>query len=375
MVANVRDKFYFRDNMHVRLEIIGLMSGTSMDGLDIAHVAIHLSNDQAGDTFELLHSETIPIPKELKQKIVRATHASITDISLLDNQLGHFYADAVQKFLDKFNINHSSIAAIGCHGQTILHQPYNGFSLQIGNATVLAYRTKIKVINDFRNHDICAGGQGAPLVPIGDFGLFGMNAQAFLNLGGFANISYKDKTGQIRAYDISPANLPLNKLSEAKEMSFDKNGALAKSGEINFFLLDLLNSLPYYSQEFPKSLGTEWLESEFYPLIKFDKEIENNLRTVTEHIAIQVASELDKSKSNSVLVTGGGARNKFLIERIEHYFSGELILPSELLIDFKEAIIFAYLAALKIQNRYNSLASVTGAQQNMIGGVVHDPGF
>jgi len=360
--------------MNVRLEIIGLMSGTSMDGLDIAHVSIELDSVN-GDSYKLLHGEVVPIPEPLKQAIKNAPNATITEVTQLDHQLGHFYADAVESFLKKHAVLRESVDFIGCHGQTILHQPTNGFTLQIGNGNVLAYRTSIKVVNDFRSHDICAGGQGAPLVPIGDFGLFNNQADAFLNLGGFANISYKDKSGQIRAYDISPANLPLNKLAESKGMSFDKNGALSKRGEINFFLLDLLNSLPYYVQSPPKSLGTEWLDAEFYPLIKFDKEIENNLRTVSEHIAIQVASELDKSEAKKVLVTGGGARNTFLIDRIQYYFSGTLIVPNELLIDFKEAIVFAYLAALKVQGRVNSLASVTGASRDMIGGVIHDPGY
>jgi anhydro-N-acetylmuramic acid kinase len=360
--------------MNVRFEIIGLMSGTSMDGLDIAHVTLQL-DDENGDVFQLLHSETVPIPEDLKNKIKTAPNASITEVTLLDHQLGHFYADAVEAFLKKFNISASSLDAIGCHGQTILHQPHNGFTLQVGSGNILAYRSGIKVVNDFRSHDICAGGQGAPLVPIGDFGLFRKDAEAFLNLGGFVNLSYKDKTGEIRAFDISPANLPLNKLAETKGMSYDKNGALAKSGEISFFLLDLLNSLAYYQQEAPKSLGTEWLESEFYPLIKFDKDIENNLSTITEHIAIQVSQELDKSGAQRVLVTGGGARNTYLIERIKHYFSGQLIIPEEALIDFKEAIVFAYLAALKLNGQPNSLASVTGAKRNMIGGVIHDPGY
>ena len=345
-----------------------------MDGLDIAHVSLHL-DEEKGDSFTLIHSESVPIPEELRKKIETAPHSSITEATELDHQLGHFYADCVEQFLEKYNISRTSIDAIGCHGQTILHQPHNGFTLQIGNGNILAYRTGIKVVNDFRSHDICAGGQGAPLVPIGDFGLFYKNAEAFLNLGGFANLSYKDKTGEIRAFDISPANLPLNKLAEARGLTYDKDGALSRSGEISFFLLDLLNSLPYYQQDAPKSLGTEWLESEFYPLIKFDRDIENNLRTVTEHIAIQVSKELDNSGSNRVLVTGGGARNHYLIERIQHYFSGDLILPEETLIDFKEAIVFAYLAALKLHGKPNSLSSVTGAHRNMIGGVIHDPGF
>ena len=360
--------------MGVRLEIIGLMSGTSLDGLDVAHVAITYDQDQ-GDSFELLHCETFDFPIELKNQIREAPSSTIQLVSQLDYQLGHYFADCMIEFFEKYGVDARKIEALGCHGQTILHQPDSGFTVQIGSGNILAYRTGIRVVNDFRSHDICAGGQGAPLVPIGDFGLFNNEASAFLNLGGFANLSYKDKSNLIRAFDICPANLPLNKLAEFKGLSFDGNGELSKTGDINFFLLDLLNSLPYYVQTAPKSLGTEWLDEHFYPLIKFDKDIEDNLRTVTEHIAIQIAKALEMSLAKDVLVTGGGAKNTFLIERIQHYFNGKLLIPSNDIIDFKEAIIFAYLAGLKILGRVNSLSTVTGASKNMIGGVVHDPGY
>ena len=175
------------------------------------------------------------------------------------------------------------------------------------------------------------------------------------------------------AYDISPGNLPLNKLALSKGMTYDKNGELASSGEINFFLLDLLNSLEYYAQPSPKSLGTEWLTQNFYPLIKFDKDIENNLRTIIEHEAIQISNTLNNNNLKSVFITGGGAKNKFLIERLKHYYKGEIIIPSDQIIDFKEAIIFALLGALYLAEETNTLASVTGASQNVRGGVLHVP--
>ena len=220
--------------------------------------------------------------------------------------------------------------------------------------------------------DIIAGGQGAPLVPIGDFNLFQSQAESFLNIGGFANVSFKEN-GIIKAFDICPGNLPLNKLIESKGLTFDNNGEMARSGDINFFLLDLLNSLPFYVLTGPKSLGTEWLEEHFYPLLKFDKEIENNLRTVVEHIAFQIGNSLNSAKVESVMISGGGAKNKFLIERIAHYYNGKIVIPSEEIISFKEAIIFAFLGALYLHKIPNCIQSVTGASRATIGGTLHIP--
>lgn len=352
-------------------EIIGLMSGTSMDGLDIAHVRFSTTEND-GYIHTVLHTDQIPLTDELKEALLDATNLSTQRILMLDKKLGEYYATAVNSFLKKFKINRAKIDAIASHGQTIFHQPQNGFTLQIGCGSTIAFHTGIPVINDFRTKDVIAGGQGAPLVPIGDFQLFNTKAEAFLNIGGFVNISFK-KENIIKAFDICPGNLPLNKLAHAKELEFDRNGELAKSGEINFFLLDLLNSLDYYQVDGPKSLGTEWLEEHFYPLLKFDKEIENNLRTLVEHIAIQIGQILNKHEIKSVLISGGGARNTFLIERIDHYFNGTVILPDNELIDFKEAIIFAFLGNLYLDKKHNTLPSVTGASKPVIGGVFHLP--
>ena len=352
-------------------EMIGLMSGTSLDGLDIAHVRFHFEED-SDVGFELLHSKSVPYPDELVQQLSHADQLTLSGAMLLDKAIGLFYADEINRFIQENNISKADISAIASHGQTILHQPSNGFTLQIGCGTTLAYHTGIKVVNDFRTMDVVAGGQGAPLVPIGDFDLFRDKADAFLNIGGFTNISFK-QDGAILAFDVTPGNLPLNKLAASRGLPFDKDGELARSGDINFFLLDLLNTLPYYEENAPKSLGTEWLEEHFYPLIKFDKEIENNLRTVTEHIGNQVGNALNNTGVQTVLVTGGGAKNAFLMERIRSYFNGNIIVPEVELIDFKEALIFAYLGALYLQGKPNALCSVTGAQRNTSGGVLHLP--
>jgi anhydro-N-acetylmuramic acid kinase len=352
--------------------IIGLMSGTSLDGLDIAYVKF-TENEQHKKSFQLIKSETIKYPKSLIEPLVNAFQLNALQLMNLDVELGVFYAKSVLTFIKKNNLNKKEIDLISSHGQTIFHQPEKGLTVQIGNGEHLAGLTGIKTVTNFRMKDVVFKGQGAPLVPIGDFDLFASKAQSFLNIGGFCNISFKNEENKIIAFDICPGNLPLNKLANHKGLSYDKNGELAKTGEINFFLLNLLNELDYYQQTAPKSLGSEWLENHFYPLVKFDRDIENNLRTVIEHIASQISNTLKMNQLTSVLISGGGAHNAFLIERIKHYYKGEIILPSTEIIDFKEAIVFAYLGLLRLNEQVNCISSVTGAKKNVCGGILHLP--
>jgi anhydro-N-acetylmuramic acid kinase len=352
-------------------KIIGLMSGTSLDGLDIAYVEFKNSSNQKWN-YQLLECDTVSYSKELFEKLVSAHQLTSFQLFSLDKELGEFYSACVLKFISSNKIDSLEIDAIASHGQTIFHQPDKGITVQIGCGTSLASHTGIKVINDFRKKDLVFGGQGAPLVPIGDFSLFQNEAESFLNIGGFSNISFK-KDGVITAFDICPGNLPLNKLANSKGLAYDKNGDLAKNGEINFFLLDLLNELEYYKENYPKSLGSEWLETEFYRLIKFDRDIENNLRTLIEHIAYQISFILNENNLKSVFISGGGALNPFLIERIEHYYKGKIIIPEKDTIEFKEAIIFAFLGALFLENKPNCLSSVTGARKDVVGGTLHLP--
>lgn len=355
----------------ITYNIMGLMSGTSLDGLDIALVKLFYNSDNTW-TYELVQAETFSYPREIIEKLTISTQLTALHLFKLDKELGKKMGEYVNVFIQKNKFDKDKIDYIASHGHTVYHQPENGFTVQIGCGTTIAAITGIKVINDFRSKDVIHGGQGAPLVPIGDFELFSAEAESYLNIGGITNISFK-KDGKITAFDCCPGNLPLNKLAQNKGLTFDRDGILAKSGEINFFLLDLLNNLPYYTQNGPKSLGTEWLESEFYPLIKFDRDIENNLRTVIEHEAIQISTILNSNELKSVFITGGGALNSFLIERIGHYFKGAIILPERPIIEFKEAIVFAFLGALYAEKLPNCLQEVTGADQNVSGGVLHLP--
>ena len=353
----------------VELEILGLMSGTSLDGLDIAHVKFTLFENEK--KFKLLNFKTYNYSKDFQEEIRNATNLTALELIKLDKKIGKEFATHVNSFIEEKHLDRSKIHAIASHGQTIYHQPENGFTVQIGCGATIAYRTQIQVINDFRTMDVVAGGQGAPLVPKGDFDLFQVQADAFLNLGGFANISLK-KENQIIAFDICPANLPLNEIVHKMGLSFDKDGFLARSGNINSELFNELSELHFYSQNAPKSLGTEWLNTQFYPILeKYSLSENDQLATIIEHIAFQISKIVEQFGCKKVLVTGGGTKNIFLIERISKHTGAEVFIPEEAISDFKEAIIFAYLGALFLMDQPNCVSSVTGAEKSVIGGCLH----
>jgi anhydro-N-acetylmuramic acid kinase len=351
-----------------KMEILGLMSGTSLDGLDIAHVSFEFYGDKIH--YQLQHAHTFDLDDTLLKKLNLATKMSAEKLFILDKELGRFYAYCILRFMDEHGLEKSQIDAIASHGQTIFHQPQNGFTLQIACGSTIAFLTGIPVINDFRTLDVIAGGQGAPLVPIGDFELFSEEADAFLNLGGFANISFQ-KNNTIHAFDISPANLPSNLLIQQTGMLYDANGVKAKSGNINQSLLSALNALPFYASKGPKSLGTEWLQQEYMPLFDQTDTLENLLRTHTEHVAFQVARILNEEKLSSVYITGGGAKNTYFIERLSHHYKGKCVIPNNQIIDFKEAIVFAFLGARYLRNESTNVPSVTGASKSLCTGVYH----
>lgn len=354
-----------------KIEILGLMSGTSLDGLDIAHVSFEFQGDKIH--FELQHAHTFDIEETLLTKLNLATKMSAEQLLILDKELGKYFADCIHRFMDEHRPENSQINAIASHGQTIFHQPQNGFTHQIGCGSTIAFHTGIPVINDFRSLDVIAGGQGAPLVPLGDFELFADEADSFLNLGGFANMSFK-KNNTIQAFDISPANLPSNLLMQRIGKLYDRDGQRAKSGELNQELLSALNALPFYVSKGPKSLGTEWLNNEYMPLLNQSDSLENILRTHTEHVAIQVARILNEESLSSVYVTGGGAKNAFFIERLSQHYKGKCVIPSNQIIDFKEAIVFAFLGARYLRDEATNVPSVTGASKALCTGVYHRGG-
>ncbi len=345
--------------------VIGVMSGTSLDGVDLAHVRFTIHHSKW--TFEILESETIPYHSEWIARLKTAVNYSESQLETLNKSYTKLLGTIISDFIAKHQLQ--DLDAVCSHGHTILHQPQNGFTLQIGNLPNIAALTNQKVVCDFRVQDVQMGGQGAPLVPIGDRILFS-EYDFCLNLGGFSNVSF-EKNGHRIAFDISPVNTVLNFYANQLGMEYDDRGQIAQSGTVNQTLLTELNELPYYRQSYPKSLGFEYVKEIVLPLIeRHTLAIEDLLRTFTEHAAVQIALALPEKKGK-LLITGGGAYHDFLIERIKKYLPEiTIVIPPAVLLEYKEALIFALLGVLKLRQEINVLASVTGAKQDHSSGVI-----
>lgn len=348
--------------------VIGVMSGTSLDGVDLAH--IHFTNMNGKWRFEMLESETISYSEYWLNQLKNAV--AFSEVALVE--LNENYTDLLGKiiatFIEKHNLK--NLDAVCSHGHTILHQPQNGFTLQIGNLPKIAKIIHQTVVCDFRVQDVQLGGQGAPLVPIGDRILFS-DYDYCLNLGGFSNISFEQNNTRI-AFDISPVNTVLNYYANQLGLDYDDKGNIARSGKINKELLSELNALEYYKKPFPKSLGFEFVKETVLPLIeKYAIAIEDKMQTFTEHIAMQIGNVLH-GKVGKLFITGGGAYNDFLLERTQHYLPKiEIIIPDTKILEFKEALIFALLGVLKLRGEINVLSSVTGAERDHSSGFIYLP--
>lgn len=348
--------------------IIGLMSGTSLDGVDIAACEFTLHEEKW--SWKIRHGHTYPYSPEWKSRLSQLPGSDALTFSLAHVEYGHLLGRLTHAFLIDTGFKPDLIAS---HGHTIFHQPERGLTVQIGLGSAIAAETGVPVVCDFRSADVCMGGQGAPLVPIGDRLLFG-DYDACLNLGGFANISL-ERNGQRIAFDICPVNIALNQLANELGREYDHNGEIARSGKVDPLILNRLNQLDFYNQPGPKSLAREWLIKEFIPIINiYTGPEENMLRTICEHMAIQVNLALEGSFTHRVLVTGGGARNVFLMERIRQLGIHEWIHPRGELTDFKEALVFAFLGLLRWRREVNILNSVTGSRSDHAGGAIYDLG-
>ena len=341
---------------------IGLMSGTSLDGLDICYAKFQ---NIATWEFEIIKTETIPYSSEWKNRLLNAILLSAEDLLALDKEYGFYLGEKTQEFISKNNI--TDLDFIASHGHTVFHQPQRKFTLQIGDGRAIKLITKKPVIYDFRSQDVLMGGNGAPLVPIGDELLFSQY-DACLNLGGFSNISLQ-KNHQRIAFDISPVNVVLNYFAEKLGKNYDENGDFARNGAMNFKILEELNALTFYQKSAPKSLGVEFVNSEVLPLLK-DEIPENIIATFTEHIAEQIAKVFNDNQLKTVLVTGGGTFNTYLLEKIREKSQTELIVPDENIINFKEALIFAFMGVLRLRNEVNVLCSATGSSENHCSGIL-----
>lgn len=347
--------------------VIGVMSGTSLDGVDLAHIKFEINNSKW--SYEIYECDTISYSNEIISKLKNGINFSKSELSDLNIEYTNILGDIILEFISNNSI--SNLDAVCSHGHTILHQPQNGFTLQIGNLPEIANIIKQKIVCDFRVQDVELGGQGAPLVPIGDKILFS-EYDYCLNLGGFSNISFEENNQRI-AFDISPVNTVLNFYANTFGLEYDDKGEISASGNLNSDLFDQLNQLEFFSKSFPKSLGFEFVKETALPILEsYSISAEDKMRTFTEHIAFQIGKIL-QSKSGKLLVSGGGVYNDFLIERMKaHLPTIEIIVPDEKTIKFKEALIFALLGVLKLRNEINILASVTGAKQDHSSGEIYE---
>lgn len=344
---------------------LGIMSGTSLDGIDIA--LCRFSQPQDKWNYEIVEAKTIAYPSVWIEKLKKAPHLKAEEFLMLHDEYGRYTGELITEFLRGKEVPQ----LIASHGHTIFHQPDKKFTFQLGNGASIAATTQITTVSDFRSFDVALGGQGAPLVPMGDQLLF-PKFDYCLNIGGFANVSF-ERDGVRIAFDVCPANIVLNELAHKKGFAYDEDGHLGASGTVNKPLLKKLNNLGFYSQKWPKSLGREWTDNQITPLLSASGlSIEDQAATIYEHIAFQISNVI--GNNGRLLATGGGSKNLFLIDKLKLKTSCQIVLPDEKLIDFKEALIFAFLGVLAFNGHINIPSSVTGSTQDHIGGIIYNIG-
>lgn len=348
-------------NLKSTYSTVGVMAGSSMDGLDVIHVSF---NESGGNwDFSIENGETISYDPELYDKLKESSSQDLREQELLDLEFGNWIGVKVGDFIRKHQVKVDSLSV---HGHTVIHQPQNNLSWQLGSGAEIAKKTGITTITNFRSTDISLGGQGAPLVPMGDFQLFG-EYDACLNLGGIANVSLKESK---TAWDITPCNQLLNFYANQLGKEFDENGDLSRQGNLNNSFIKQMGEIDFFRAQMPKSLPNNFINVELLRQLN----PKDGLRTITEFIAQQTASDLSNTIINKpkILVSGGGAHNHFLVERLIHHLPNwEVIIPSKPIVDFKEAIVFAFLGVLRERKETNILASVTGASKDSCSGVIH----
>lgn len=343
---------------------LGLMSGTSLDGLDICHASFQ--KDGLGQwQFKILNASTFPYTEVWENRLLNATQLSAEELYELNSEYGFYLGEKANEFIKEYSLK--NIDLIASHGHTVFHQPQKRFTVQIGDGRAIKLLTNLPVVYDFRSQDVLMGGNGAPLVPIGDELLFS-EYDACLNIGGFSNISFKENGHRI-AFDICPVNIVLNHFAKKVGKDFDENGNLARTGKVDHALLSKLNSLPFYQEKPPKSLGMEWVAENILPHLENENFIDV-LATFTEHAAIQVAEVLNRNAIQKIVFTGGGTYNTYFLERIKTKTETQIIVPEEEIINFKEALIFAFMGVLRVNNEINILSSATGSSENHCSGIV-----
>ncbi|MBX6379268.1 MAG: anhydro-N-acetylmuramic acid kinase [Thermoflavifilum aggregans] len=362
---------------------IGVMSGSSGDGLDVVYAQFH----ERGGKWEyyLEAAECFPYPEPMLCQLQQIPQLDALAYKRLDIALGRFIGEKILAFMEKHGL-HYRVDLIGSHGHTGFHRPEEGFSDQLGNGAVIAAMTGLPVVTELRMLDVALGGQGAPIVPVGEKCLFA-NYPWLLNIGGIANLSFHGETLSV-AFDVCPANQILNRLAMLRHQPFDRDGELAASGHVEEALLHQLNAWAYYDRPFPKSMSNEWIAAAVWPLLEqYDATVEDKLATFCEHISVQLARAIaqvrerfpEARQATSLLATGGGVFHKYLLSRIRAALQPmevEVVVPDAETVKFKEALIMAFLAIRRWREESTTLASVTGARYESIGGALwigHQP--
>jgi anhydro-N-acetylmuramic acid kinase len=354
---------------------IGLMSGSSLDGMDI--VFTELQENAGSWTYEILNAHCYSYSPEWRQKLSSAISLSGFEYQVLHTEYGHYIGNLVNRFIEENDL-HYKVALIASHGHTTFHVPAKKMTAQLGDGAAIAAETGLPVVTDLRALDVALGGQGAPIVPIGEKLLLG-DYNYYLNIGGIANISFTENSTRI-AFDVCPANRVLNMLANDAGKEFDENGALAAAGFVYAPLLAALNQLEYYGDPWPKSLANDFGTDVVYPMIKKAGISANDaLRTYIEHIIVQIKNAIGdvvrplQATGSRLLVTGGGAFNSFLVQRLKDELKEvhiDVVIPDENLVKYKEALIMALIGVLRWREEYNVLSSVTGAVRDSIGGAL-----
>ena len=363
------DSNYLR---HMVYHVIGTMSGSSMDGLDIAYCTF----EEIGGKWSFTINQAIcfPFDDQWKQTLASITTLPAKQLLVTHAAFGHWMGYAIQNFIEQFGLEHK-VHLIASHGHTVFHEPKLGMTFQMGDGAAIASINKLPVVSDLRNMDIALGGQGAPIVPIGEKLLFNQY-RYFLNLGGICNITIANEDKHI-AFDICAANRVLNLLMAELNLSYDENGNEARKGQLNNELLSSLNLLDYYQQPFPKSLSNEFGTETILTIIQsYSIPVHDKLHTMCIHIAQQIKSSLaafQQNEPSKLLVTGGGAFNTFLVECISNELAAmqvEVVIPSNELVEYKEALVMALIGVLRWREEENVLSSVTGASRSSVGGAL-----
>ncbi|MGB3616917.1 MAG: anhydro-N-acetylmuramic acid kinase [Catalinimonas sp.] len=349
--------------------VIGAMSGTSLDGLDIA--LCHFEGTDDGWKYHIEAAETIPYGVKWRTRLMELPQASALDLALADRDFGNFAGEQIRYFMQRHEAEADFIAS---HGHTVFHRPDRELTLQIGHGACLYTSSGLPVVCDFRSVDLALGGQGAPLVPVGDHYLFG-NYSGCLNLGGIANLSFQQE-GRRMAFDVGPVNIVFNQLAAKMGESYDEGGQIAARGTVRYELLKELDALDFYLRSFPKSLGREWIDANVFPLLEASGlSSVDRMATFSRHAARQIAKAIEKCVRDvrpKVLVTGGGVFNAHFLSQIEEEMAGRvrMVVPDDKLVEFKEALIFAFLGVLRVREEANCFASVTGASVDNLGGTI-----